>query len=51
MAETTLLEVGIALVTIAAAGTVARRLGQSVIPAYILADVRRGRLTAARDGG
>lgn len=42
MAETTLLEVGIALVTLAAMGTVARRLGQSVIPAYIIAGILVG---------
>jgi len=50
MAETTLLEVGIALASLAAVGTVARRLGQSVIPAYIVAGVLVGPYVPTRIG-
>jgi len=37
-----LLQLGVALAVAATAGTVARRLGQSVIPAYILAGILIG---------
>lgn len=42
MAETLLLEAGIALTGIAIAGTVANRIGLSVIPAYILVGILIG---------
>lgn len=42
MAETLLLEVGIALVTLALVGALAHRLNQSVIPAYIAAGILVG---------
>lgn len=42
MAGTLLLEVGIALVTLAVLGAAARRLGQPVIPAYIAAGILVG---------
>jgi CPA2 family monovalent cation:H+ antiporter-2 len=51
MAETTLLEVGIALASLAAIGSVARRLGQSVIPAYIVAGILVGPYVPTRIGG
>ena len=51
MAETTLLELGIALVSIAAVGTVAHRFGQSVIPAYIIAGILVGPYVPTGIGG
>ena len=42
MATTLLLEAGIALTVLAAAGALAWRLGQSVIPAYLLAGIAVG---------
>ncbi len=42
MAETSLVEVGIALFTLAILGAGARRLNQSVIPAYIIAGILIG---------
>ncbi|QIO24191.1 cation:proton antiporter [Haloarcula sp. JP-L23] len=42
MSETSLLEVGIALFTLAVIGTGARLLGQSVIPAYIISGILVG---------
>lgn len=42
MAETVLIEVGIALLTLAVVGTVANAVGQSVIPAYIVAGILVG---------
>jgi len=51
MAETSLLEVGIALFSLAAIGTAARRLGQSVIPAYIVAGILVGPYVPTNIGG
>jgi CPA2 family monovalent cation:H+ antiporter-2 len=42
MAETPLIEVGIAIFSLALVGAAARRLGQSVIPAYIIAGILVG---------
>ncbi|MGB9965373.1 cation:proton antiporter [Halobacterium hubeiense] len=42
MAGLTLLDVGLALVALAAAGLLARRVGQSVIPAYLLVGMLLG---------
>ncbi|WP_435067530.1 cation:proton antiporter [Haloplanus sp. C73] len=50
MAETTLLEVGIALVSLAIIGAAARRIGQSVIPAYIIAGILIGPYVPTRIG-
>jgi CPA2 family monovalent cation:H+ antiporter-2 len=50
MAATTLLEVGIALVSLAIIGAAARRLGQSVIPAYIVAGILIGPYVPTRIG-
>jgi CPA2 family monovalent cation:H+ antiporter-2 len=51
MAATSLLEVGIALFTLAALGTVAKWLGQSVIPAYILSGILVGPYVPTNIGG
>lgn len=42
MAETPLIEVGIAIFSLALVGAAARRIGQSVIPAYIIAGILVG---------
>lgn len=51
MVETTLLEVGIALFSLAALGTAADRFGQSVIPAYIVAGILVGPYVPTSIGG
>ena len=51
MAETSLLEVGIALVSLAIIGTVARMVGQSVIPAYIISGILVGPYVPTNIGG
>jgi len=42
MAETTLLDVGVMFVAIAGGGAIADRLGQSVIPFYVVAGILAG---------
>lgn len=51
MAETSLLEVGIALFSLAMVGAVARLLGQSVIPAYIITGILVGPYVPTNIGG
>lgn len=51
MAETSLLEVGIALFTLAIIGVGARMLGQSVIPAYIVSGILVGPHVPTNIGG
>lgn len=51
MAATSLLEVGIAIFTLAALGTAAKWLGQSVIPAYILSGILVGPYVPTNIGG
>lgn len=51
MAETSLLEVGIALFTLAVLGAVARKFGQSVIPAYIISGILVGPYVPTNVGG
>lgn len=51
MAETLLLEIGIALVTLAVVGALAARVKQSVIPAYIAAGILVGPYVPREVGG
>jgi CPA2 family monovalent cation:H+ antiporter-2 len=51
MAETSLIEVGIALFSLAMVGAAARRLGQSVIPAYIIVGILVGPYVPTNIGG